>query len=99
MKAWLKKWWWTIALAIAGILAVLAWAIFRKPKKQTGEAQPSFSAKARTKIVEAETDLAIQKYKAEAQSEADKKELERIESVKDADERRGQLASYLENLL
>lgn len=97
MGAWLSKWWWTVVLAIAGVLAALAWLIFQKPAPTM--VKPTFSSKARAKIVEAETDLALQKYKARARSEAERTVLEKIEVVKDADERRGQLASYLEDLL
>lgn len=99
MGAWLKKWWWVLLLAlstvVAGIIAV--WALFRK-EKQPPPLQ-TFSAQAREKIVEAETDLKISRLKADADKKEQEAKLEAIEKIDDGAERRRRLADYLNDNL
>ncbi len=96
MKAWLKKWWWMILLGLGLAVGALLF-IFRKKEKRTVES--SFTSRAREKIVEAETDASIQRAKAEAKSEAARKRLDEIDKIEDGEERRRELASYLNKIL
>ncbi len=95
--AWMKKWWWTLLLALAGLSAMLFF-VFRKPKQNTAPAE-SFSTKARSKIVDAETEAKIERLKAESDSGAKKAKLDEIKKIDDGTKRRVELAKYLDGLL
>lgn len=97
LSAWLRKWWWTLVLGLAGVLGVLIYA-FARTRKNKPQAE-SFSTKARAKIVEAETDAKIERLKADAESEAQKARLEEITKIDDGVMRRVRLAEYLDENL
>jgi len=97
LSAWLKKWWWTLAVGLAAIVGVLIYIFARTSKQQPpGE---SFSTKARAKIVEAETDAKIERLKADADSEVQQAKLEEISKIEDGVTRRVRLAQYLDGNL
>lgn len=97
MKAWLKKWWWTLVLGLA-IMGTGLFFIFRR-KKGEPPGESSFISHARNKIREAETDALIAKAKAKAKSEIDHEKLDVIDEIKDDDLRRRKLAEHLDGLL
>lgn len=94
--AWLKKWWWTIVLGVA-VVGLFLWLIFRKDKKTA--AHSNLVQKAKSKIVEAETDALIEKTKAKVHQEEELKKLEEISRMEGGVERRKELADFLDKNL
>lgn len=106
-RAWaaIKKWWWLI---LGGLLAVAAFIFFgaRKRKlmtkeelltgKDTGNAVESLRQVAVIEAEKAQTDILIEKAKADTKVEVKRQELERIEKEPDPVVRRRRLARWAE---
>jgi LPXTG-motif cell wall-anchored protein len=97
MRAWFKRWWWTLVLGLAVVGVGLFFVFRRKKDKPPGES--SFVSHARNKIREAETDALIAKARVKAKSEIDHEKLNVIDEIKDDDLRRRKLAEHLDGLL
>jgi len=96
-KAWLKKWWWTLLLALATIGGFILYLVLRKrPESAPSE---TYSNLARQKIMEAETDAAIARAKVDAKGDEARARLDEIGKVEDDFTRRKRLADYLDEVL
>jgi ABC-type bacteriocin/lantibiotic exporter with double-glycine peptidase domain len=98
VAAWLRKWWWTVVLAIGAIAAAIItiFVFFRRDKPVPMQ---NFGAKAREQIVAAETDMKIAQLKADAVKKEQETQLNEISKIEDGKERRRRLADYLDENL
>jgi hypothetical protein len=95
ITAWLKKWWWTIALGAAAILGFVARGLFMGGAARRKVDAPDFTANARRRIDEAEAKYLQRKAEAKAEGGVKRKELSDIKQIEDPRERRSKLAAWL----
>lgn len=93
---WVRKYWWTLVAGVAMVLGVVLGGMFGGKKKD--EDVPSFADMAKEEIAAVQEEIDVEKAKVKAETEEKLAELDRIERMKDDEERRKQLASFLDGL-
>ena len=90
MKKWLKKWWWTILLFVAGVVAtVLVWIGARKKAKRV-------EIRVQEHVAKAAVEVAKKTAVANAEADAKAKEVDTIMKEDDGKARREKLAKWLD---
>jgi len=94
-KLWLKKYWWIILAGVGAVMGFAIRGIFRtKPKPDT----PTFSEKAKNEADRLDLEIKIEKATVRAKSDIQKAELNNIMKIEDEVQKRKRLATFLQGL-
>lgn len=97
-RRFVKRWWWTFLLG-AGVVTFVLWRLVRKPGGDGKEAElpPVFLEVARDEVARAQLEAEVEKARVTATADADRAEIDRIETLSENEPREGrrQMADWL----